>query len=63
MLLYNESRTLKQYDSLKEGAGMIKDMIQRFLNKKLAQKKHEYIKMQWEKARLEQMLLQAKSNK
>lgn len=42
---------------------MIKDMIQRFLNKKLSQKKHEYIKMQWEKARLEKMLLQAKSNK
>lgn len=42
---------------------MIKDMIQRFLNKKLAEKKHEYIKMQWEKARLEQMLIQAKCNK
>ncbi len=38
-------------------------MIQRFLNKKLAQKKHEYIKMQWEKARLEQIILQAKMNK
>ncbi len=35
-------------------------MIQRFLNKKLAKKKHEYIKLQWEKARLEQMLTQAK---
>lgn len=42
---------------------MIKDIIQRFLNKKLAQKKHEYIKMQWKKARLEQMLLQTKGNK
>lgn len=42
---------------------MIKDMIQRFLNKKLAQKKHEYIKMHWEKTRLEKMLLQAKDNK
>lgn len=42
---------------------MIKDMIQRFLNKKLAEKKREYIKMQWEKARLEKMLLQAKGNK
>lgn len=42
---------------------MIKYMIQPFLNKKLAQKKHEYIKMQWEKARLEQMPLQVKENK
>ena len=39
---------------------MIKDMIQRFLNKKKEKKKHEYIKMQWEKARLEKILAQAK---
>lgn len=39
---------------------MIKDMMQRFLNKKLAHKKHEYIKMQWKKARLEKILAQAK---
>ncbi len=42
---------------------MIKDIIQRFLNKNLEQKKHKYIKMQWEKARLEKMLLQVKNNK
>lgn len=42
---------------------MIKDMIQNFLDKKLAKKKYEYIKMQWEKAKLEKILAQAKGNK
>lgn len=48
---------------MKEGVGMIKDRIQHFLNKKLAEKKHEYIKLQWEKARLEKILAQSKENK
>lgn len=42
---------------------MIKNIIQRFLDKKLAQKKHEYIKLQWEKAKLEQKLLHVKNDR
>lgn len=47
---------------LKEGVAMIKELIQHLLDERLAKKKHEYIKLQWEKARLEQILLQARAN-
>lgn len=39
---------------------MIKELIYKFLNKKLAQKKHDCIKLEWQKAELEQKIAKAK---
>ena len=40
---------------------MIKKMIHNFLEKKLAQKKHDVMKLRWEKERLKKELSQLKS--
>ena len=40
---------------------MIKKMIHNFLEKKLAQKKHDVIKLRWEKERLKKELSQLRS--
>lgn len=42
---------------------MIKEFIYRFLNRKLAQKKHECIKLEWQKVELENQLRQLKQMK
>lgn len=39
---------------------MIKEFIYNFLNGKLQKKKHDVIKLQWEKAKLEAILKQLK---
>ena len=39
---------------------MIKEFIYNFLNKKLAQKKHECIKLEWQMAELERKIANAK---
>lgn len=41
---------------------MIREWIEKKLQDKLFRKKHEVIKLQWEKARLERRIEQAKSN-
>jgi len=41
-------------------SNMMSDKRQQKLNQKLAKTKHEVIKLQWEKARLEQILDDAK---
>lgn len=40
----------------------MKNFILNFLNKKLAKKKHDVIKLQWQKAELEQKLKQLKQD-
>lgn len=42
---------------------MIKEFIYKLLNKKLAQKKHECIKLKWQKAELEKRIATAKAEK
>lgn len=42
---------------------MIREFICKFLNKKLAQKKHECIKLEWQKVELENQLRQLKQMK
>ena len=42
---------------------LIKDIIWKFLDKKLAEKKHEVVKLQWQKAELEEMLRQIEMKK
>ena len=42
---------------------MIKKFIYKLLNKKLAQKKHECIKLEWQKVELEKQLRQLKQMK
>lgn len=42
---------------------MITELIYQFLNKKLAQKKRECIKLQWQKVELENQLRQLKESK
>ena len=40
---------------------MIKDKIAELLNRKLNRKKHEVVKLQWEKAELERLLKELKA--
>ena len=39
---------------------MIKEFIYKLLNKKLAQKKHDCIKLEWQRAELERKIANAK---
>lgn len=42
---------------------MIREYVYKILNRKLAQKKHECIKLEWQKAELENQLRQLKQMK
>lgn len=42
---------------------MIKEFFYNLLKKKLAKEKHEYIKLQWEQAKLEQQLKELKESR
>lgn len=42
---------------------MIKEFIYKLLNKKLAQKKHDCIKLEWQKVELENQLRRLKQKK